>query len=218
MQMKSTANGFSLPELLTVLLILSVISTYSIPKILAGQQTQRKKLVLKETVAAVQGILNQGFSGGQFPRSNASAYFLDRLNAVKQCRVQASTEGCWDTAIQGHWAHWSLPWARGAILHNGARVMGFDDFGVNDSILLGIDWNGLDGPNLVGDDILLVAMCVGADNNNTSYCESASLEPGGPNPGSLPDGGKKGVVGPLINNGDPVMGSAANTALFQSLF
>lgn len=188
-------KGFTLAELLISLAILGVIATFTIPKVISAQQNQQKTAVLKETIAAISGVLMQGLQTGQLdPASNTDTYFLSNLNAVKLCSTNSETEGCWDVATQGSRMERDEP---GLIMHNGATVVGFNDSG-NPSNGVMIDWNGTAGPNLQGDDQLHIAYCV------TDSCSSGWVYGGGPT--------KPGAVGVDRN------ATASDITLFHSLY
>ncbi len=141
-------KGFTLAELLVSLLILGEIATFTIPKILASQQNGMKKAILKETIATLEQIKYEEIDIGGSTDSSTNI-FLDNINAVKVCKTNTQTQGCY--------SYNTYP---GAVLHNGAILASFDGWVPNwgspgcyvDGIL--IDWNGDSGPNLDGDDRL----------------------------------------------------------------
>lgn len=158
--------GFTLAELLISLAILGMIATFTIPKILSSQQDQRKKAVFRETIAALSDFLNSGNLRGDFPNGQAwedptRALLLQRLNYVSYVNLgysSAALGGCWNTA----------PGIRGfyMVMHNGACVAPMSPrWGANNqhAFPFGIDWNGNDGANTLGDDRIIV--CLGIGNN-----------------------------------------------------
>lgn len=153
-------RGFTLAELLICLAILGEIATFTVPKILASQQNNQKTAVFKETIGAIGAAVNIGLQSGALdPTTNGNTYFLNTLNATKTCTTNSSTQGCWNTTLQG------TPVAEyteaGLILHNGAVVVGFTNTS-NPSEGLLIDWNGTAGPNVHGDDQLYLGYCLQA--------------------------------------------------------
>src|SRR5687767_13149176 len=79
---REAGRGFTLPELMLCMLIISVISTYSIPKALAAQQNLRKKAVLRETIAALSEVVYLGgLTGALSPDivDSAPSYILSRI-------------------------------------------------------------------------------------------------------------------------------------------
>src|SRR5579884_2608591 len=117
-------KGFTLAELLISLLIIGEIATFTIPKIISAQQNNQKIAIFKETIGAIAAVVDEGFKTGQLdPTTNGDTYFLTNLNSVKVCNSNSSTQGCWNTAIQGTpTAEYNEP---GVIMHNGAYVVGF---------------------------------------------------------------------------------------------
>lgn len=137
-----SVGGFTLAELLIALLILGVISAFTIPKILANQQNQEKKAVMRETIAALSEVIYTGKMKGEITTSNAFQYVLDHVNALKLCPTNSLTEGCAVAAMYQE----TTP---GFTLPNGAWVS------VNSAVetdvkRMHIDWNGSDGPNAWG--------------------------------------------------------------------
>jgi prepilin-type N-terminal cleavage/methylation domain-containing protein len=146
---KHLTQGFTLAELLVSLLILGEIATFTIPKILSSQQNGMKKVILKETVATLEQIKYKEIDIGGSTASSTNV-FLDNINAVKVCKTNSQTEGCY-----------SYDTYPGALLHNGAVIASFDGWTAwggpgceVDGII--IDWNGNTGPNTVGDDKLAI--------------------------------------------------------------
>lgn len=151
-------KGATLAELLIALAILGVISTFSIPKILYSQTQQRKMAVFKESIASIQNILVSGRQRGELDRANNGTYLLEHLNAIKICPTDSSSEGCWDAGVQG--ALFDEYIEPGVTLASGAVISGFNDSNINVNGLH-LDWNGTQGPNIIGDDQLLVLICIG---------------------------------------------------------
>lgn len=191
-------DGFTLSELLIALAILGIIAIFTIPKILMTTQDSRKQAILKETLATIMQIQQDGMRAGQLTPSNNDVYFKSKLNAIKIC-TQATTEGCWTSAAFGNTNE------DGAQLANGAQLAGFDngtDYGSGRwANAITIDWNGSAGPNLIGDDIIKVWYCYGSAN-----CGGAAA--------ILPASAPAGRLGacPDANAG------AGNTALYDSIF
>lgn len=150
-------TGFTLAELLIALLILGEIATFTIPKILASQQNGQRKAVFKETLATISEALNTGFMSGELdPATNTSTYFLNKINAVKTCPTNSVTQGCWVNASQGDpGVENNEP---GLIMHNGAVIIGFNNNSDPANGLI-VDWNGVSGPNVRGEDQLYVGYC-----------------------------------------------------------
>jgi prepilin-type N-terminal cleavage/methylation domain-containing protein len=114
--------AFTLAELLISLLILGVIATFTIPKILSASQNNQKNAIFKESISTLAGALDMGLKTGDLdPITNGDTYFLTHINAVTVCNSNSSTQGCWNTTIQGTpSSEYNEP---GLILHNGAYVV-----------------------------------------------------------------------------------------------
>lgn len=148
-------TAFTLAELLISLLILAAIATFSIPKILMSAENQQKKAVFRETIAALSQAIYMGSLEGSLTKNTSLApYLSSKLNAVKLCPNNASTEGCWaNTSWVGEENE------AGFILHNGVSIAGIrastgDGF---DNILM--DWNGSQEPNMEGEDRIFFTLC-----------------------------------------------------------
>ena len=116
--MKQTP-GFSLTELLMALMILSVISTFTIPKVISSQANAKKKAVFKEAIATLNEIFYLGNLKGEITNP-LNDYIWTKLNAVRFCSTDSVTEGCW-----AHSRPASCSGAEeGAVLHNGLVIAG----------------------------------------------------------------------------------------------
>lgn len=171
-------KGFTLAELLIALTILGVIATFTIPKILQGQQNAQRKSIVKETVASFSQIAYEGYLKGELDTSNYSDYFLTRLNAIKICPNDSEAEGCWDTGTQPHIAnHSDYP---GMVLANGAYITGVSGYDFGNGVKCSgqyIDWNGTAGPNIPGQDIVEFISSYGIkDTDPSSWCYN--IKPG----------------------------------------
>jgi prepilin-type N-terminal cleavage/methylation domain-containing protein len=144
------ARGFTLVELLISMAILGEIAAFTIPKVLSTQQNSQKKLVFRETLATLAGLAYQGYIMNEMTTTYNGKYFLDHVNATKVCYGSAQGEGCFP---QGDvYGESGQP---GFVMHNGATLGGFEDNtgGSNGFV---VDWNGAAGPNLMGDDQMVV--------------------------------------------------------------
>jgi prepilin-type N-terminal cleavage/methylation domain-containing protein len=139
-------KGFTLAELLIALAILGIIATFVIPKIISSQQSGKKQAIFKETIGALSEATYLACINPPDPSMTIYAYYASKLNTLKQCPTNAQAEGC-DI----------IDTEPGFLLHNGASVAGVRDvLGSSDGIV--IDYNGLAGPNLGGDDRLAIVV------------------------------------------------------------
>jgi len=82
---QKTPLGFTLAELLIALVILGEIATFTIPKIIYAQQTQKNNAVVKEAAAAMAGAFYQmNVSGVQNSSTTAgdATPYLNYINYV----------------------------------------------------------------------------------------------------------------------------------------
>ncbi|WP_373531254.1 type II secretion system protein [Vampirovibrio sp.] len=143
--------GFTLAELLIALAILGVIATFTVPKILNAQQDSRKKAVFKETLAALSNLTYEAAREGSVTNATTEwSYVLNNLNYAKICDTNLNDQGCWAPPLANN--------IYGFVLHNGAAIISFNAAPFpNES--LQIDWNGLEPPNIAGEDILAIQVC-----------------------------------------------------------
>lgn len=145
--------GFTLAELLIALSMLGIIATFTIPKLLNNTANNQKTSVLRETISTLSEAIYTGTKTNQFTGTPAS-YFLNTLNAYKQCPANANTEGCWS-----HVHFDGLSNYPGMILHNGATVNFSPTTSGSGGQMAGylyIDWNGADAPNTHGNDQMVL--------------------------------------------------------------
>jgi prepilin-type N-terminal cleavage/methylation domain-containing protein len=156
-------KGFTLSELLIALAILGIIATFAIPKVLQSQQDSKKKAIFRETLAALSDATYMGTVTHELDSATTGAtmraYYSKRLNYVKACTASI-TEGCFATTDVA-----SCQDTSGYLLHNGA---GLDEFegptlepGGGIWRGLCVDWNGTQGPNLRGDDVMRIVIYYG---------------------------------------------------------
>lgn len=160
---KHKNKGFTLAELLLTLLILTIIATFTIPKIVTAQQSAKKTAVFKETVAAMSSALYNGYisgnmglgQGGCTPSQYSKSYVMNQLNALKVCPNDSSVEGCWPMADLAAQASGS-----GVILASGAMIAGLRNCsGTPDEDFI-MDWDGTNGSNVEGIDQIVLTFCI----------------------------------------------------------
>lgn len=173
-------SGFTLAELLIALAILGVIATFTIPKVLTSQNDSKRTAVMKEAVATLNNVLQQGLLEGGVTDSNLGTYYLNHLNAIKICDTNAKTQGCWSNVATTFAGQEATP---GVVLANGAFICGFDDASSGTGAdTIAIDWNGADGPNTEGNDIMMVRAIV---DNSTITDRVSTVRGDGAYPTSL---------------------------------
>jgi hypothetical protein len=143
--------------------ILAQIATFTIPKLLASQQANQRDAIIKQTYGTISSLMYQGKIQQTLTPSTLYNSFIGNMNAVKYCPTNSVTEGCWDPATQG--TSLSERTQPGAILHNGATLVGFDNCcnpgaGVYHNNVF-IDYNGTSGPNLMNQDQYQISVCFG---------------------------------------------------------
>jgi type II secretory pathway pseudopilin PulG len=131
--------GFSLAELLMVLLILGELAAFSIPKVLNSQNQARKNAVFKENIAAIQQVVHLLVLKGDIATrshtcgTNSPAniqLIVNQLNYVKKVNCGATCE--------------RLYFANGSRMSIGrGHVLDFQ-----------VDWDDTNGLGAWGDDML----------------------------------------------------------------
>ena len=157
------------------LLILSVISVFTIPKVLQAQGDTQKRAVLKEIFGTVSQInYTMMLEGTSY--ANQLTYVRDRLNYVKWCAADMVADGCRTTTMPWDWH--ARP---GALMHNGATIS-VERFAVVANqwrMYYEVDYNGDSGPNLVGTDIFIfVANTTNQTQSVTGCATTLSYRPG----------------------------------------
>lgn len=160
--------GFTLAELLIALFIMGVIATFSIPKVLYNSQNAKKIGVFKEVISAVHQVVTVGWMAGEIHTTNTGTYLNEHLNGYKVCANNSWTEQCWRPA-QGTFT-FNDETQPGLIMQNGATILtgqssccdwinGAGSNGNGNTFI--VDWNGTEGPNLMGDDQIKFFYCIG---------------------------------------------------------
>lgn len=168
-----SVQAYSLSEMLLALMIVGSITTFTIPKVFTAQSDAQRQAVLKETIASFSETVEIGRATGSLSVSNYGDYMLTHINAVKVCPNNAYTEGCWDQTTQGDIP--SEAGQPGLVLANGATIMGIDN---NCCVLspgewcngMVLDYNGKKGPNIMGQDQILLEVNYGTIDGQTGWC------------------------------------------------
>ncbi len=155
-------QGFTLAELLVVVLILGVIITFTVPKVLQSQQDKRLEAVRKETYATLADLIYQGVMKDEISAANYPIYIRDHVNAAKICPTHVLNEGCITEEMKDQIrARVGTAWENkpGVVLHNGA-VIWYLSSGAN---LVGfmLDMNGPAGGSVAGTDFFMMKANIG---------------------------------------------------------
>ena len=82
-----TVLGFTLAELLVTLAILGVIAAFSIPKLMAAQQSQQNIAIVKEAASILTGAVTNAAADGNL---NASTRLIDLTPYMNYLRIDSS--------------------------------------------------------------------------------------------------------------------------------
>ena len=149
-----TFRGFTLAELLISLAILSVLATFTIPKVLTSSQDGERIAIFKETISAINQATYEMILLGELEQyTNVRVAFQNKLNHVEYC-WDATALGCWAGAVTSNQA--------GFIFANGASTAGYKNghqAGTGNEWIY-VDWNGPnEGPNTIGEDQISLSIC-----------------------------------------------------------
>jgi prepilin-type N-terminal cleavage/methylation domain-containing protein len=177
--MPQITRGFSLAELLVALATLGLISALTLPKIFMGVVELQKKAVLTESYTIIQKLYMNNFSnGGMFIRQAQ----LNTLNATRICGgIAADNMVCETASISGEDNDLNN---QGVILPTGAHVWGINPDRSSYDIIM-IDWNGHNGENTIGDDIIKIGVCINPEDTLTAPSYSCSANMGSSTAGSI---------------------------------
>ena len=159
-------KGFTLSELLIALAVLGVMATFTIPKLLHNNQAANRKAVFKEVISILAQTTVAAVSENLGPQDYAS-YLVNRLNYSQFCDYPAWSTGCWNpTSDAINYMSANPGW--GYVLPSGA-VLGLHGVGgpgtrtytpkMDQNYQVFVDYNGLAGPNKLGEDEILLMMC-----------------------------------------------------------
>jgi hypothetical protein len=166
---RQSHRGLSGTNILFALLLVIIIAgsmVYTTLSIVADQRQRQRAFILRQTVLALQYALNQDIEKKQLKNGNIKYYFGEKLGPIKICNLNSIQEGCWP--MTSALSEGKEP---GIILENGAMISGLTDASADNgtqhlSKAIVIDWNGDDGPNIVGEDEIWINVCYGEENCN----------------------------------------------------
>jgi prepilin-type N-terminal cleavage/methylation domain-containing protein len=146
-------KGFTLAEMVIMLAVISIISSFNIGKLIQSSETKKRKSVFMNAITRVSGVIFEGVQGGtRLTQSNIIDYTMTGVQPAKVCDTNSLAQGCRTAAMP--WFKENFP---GVVLHTGATIS-FDINGANPNVLLDayIDYNGDAGPNAFGEDVLFI--------------------------------------------------------------
>lgn len=179
-------QAFSLAELLLAVTIIGIVASYTIPSLLQNIEDATFKAAFKKIFSTLNSALtlSRQDNGGVLNACNSSDcvclgnIFLNHFNYIKTCNSLG--QGCWPGYGKFYYFNgvpvtsvWQSPFAQTpagnnpltVVLSNGVSLL-FRMPGTWDSeiagienrhhIKIGLDVNGLKGPNVLGRDIFLV--------------------------------------------------------------
>lgn len=113
--------AFTLAELLIALAVLGVIATFTIPKVLQGQQSQQRTSIVKETAASIASSYQLFLANGGIVSAFTDSDLTPYLNYVAQDTVTTVNYpgGTSRTCSTG--------WPKCLKLHNGAMLFYWPD-------------------------------------------------------------------------------------------
>jgi type II secretory pathway pseudopilin PulG len=201
-------KAFSLAELTITLSIIGVLAVTLLPMISNSEAGPRKfTAMLKTTLATIENAISTEVQRGN---NGANNYLLVQraLKPERSCPTNSSTEGCWNATLQNSTSAAVIVESAqpGFILKNGVALAGLDPLSQNGWVL---DANGIDGPNKLNVDQLLVMICLDADGNNCGAFQ----------PGTVlnPTGEYKPATGAFIPFPETWAGAAGTPTRFNEI-
>jgi prepilin-type N-terminal cleavage/methylation domain-containing protein len=206
--------GFTLAEVLIAVALLGIIAMFVVPKLLSIQTMETRRVVFKESAAAISQVFYTALQNGELDENTSSTYFVSHLNGLKKCIGNSSAEGCWDLARQGPIVGGPEHTEPGVVLANNAQIVGINNFfRVEDSVwaanghglinAFAIDWNGVAGPNTLGDDQLQILYCGEPPGRSCTFFDNTL---------------RGGQLGAYINTTLSAAENKANSDLFDDIF
>jgi prepilin-type N-terminal cleavage/methylation domain-containing protein len=173
-QALSKTLAFTLTELLIALVILGLVTTFTLPKVIANIDQTQNEAKLKEAIALIEQIGNEAYMEGQYNEIRWD-YFIAKINPIKICGTNSTTQDCTAASLSGDGTtnERSQP---GFVLANGTVIAGINRVSLQ-SLFSGVDnWmidvNGAAEPNTYGQDVLHITAprftATGGKNSNCS--------------------------------------------------
>jgi prepilin-type N-terminal cleavage/methylation domain-containing protein len=168
--MNQLQKGYTLSEILIALAILGICLGVMIPILAQQRVNSAKKAVFKETIHTIQSIIRQGMASDDLNWDNVQTYFYKHTNTIKTCPNNSLTQGCIVPVDPVSVPDWAT--SAGLVLVSGTVITGLNNgvncFGCNTAngewgTGMEIDWNGAKGPNIVGDDRILLVVSYGTN-------------------------------------------------------
>ena len=152
--------GFTLIEALLSMALLGVVAAFTIPQILQSTQSTQSKTLYLDTLSEIQGVIYDGTLSGETVNSlSLTDYMAKKLNAIKTCRVNFQTEGCYTPRSPANALN-----GGGIVLPNGVTISDINtdviatctNAPTSDTCFDGwiVDINGSQGPNVEGTDYI----------------------------------------------------------------
>ena len=113
---RTSNSAFTLAELLIALAILGVIATFTIPKILAGQQSSQYNAIAKEDISAISAAFQQAKMAGSVSSSTTIGDLTQYLNYTSYV-TSATVDG-----INGSTSEACSGAAPCIFMHNGSSI------------------------------------------------------------------------------------------------
>jgi prepilin-type N-terminal cleavage/methylation domain-containing protein len=155
-------KGFTLSELLVALSVLSIISTFTLVKVVSANQVQQNKAKFKELYSTLSNIVYEGrLYGTVKTQLQFSQALQNKVSFLKFCPTNAVANGCWDSTM---YQATGEGLEGGGILHNGLYMAGVSNTNAaNDYVV--VDLNGPSPPNQLGQDTFALSICLNTQAN-----------------------------------------------------
>jgi type II secretory pathway pseudopilin PulG len=172
-------TGFTLAEVCVTLGVLSLVSTFTVTKVLTVSSQKTNDAIFKETVSMLSQVMYEGLLEGSLNVNNIYNSLQPKINATKVCSGDSTAQQCWFPSKQG-WAN-GIYQDPGVVLASGANVLGLGNSvpGWYHKTMF-LDANGENGPNKIGFDQLVINICPGP--NPCTFTHIGNKRPGAISP------------------------------------